>query len=437
MLFGLVFLLLCALGWAQEDELYKDGYLKPSELVQDFMNRDGNTDTLNNMSPDGIHFMIPVSDYFSSLKLMTQRTLRLGMLEICPDVNRSWRSSTYGNIGIRIYSLEQKKSWMIQVPDNAFVSDMVWSPDGKKIAFLAHLPQGTQVWTANAKSGKAQAFNKSFVMATLTGGGGFGRGTRPPSQMLQWTSSSSIITVLVPPGRGPEPKDNPVPSTPLIRHTRKKPASTSTYPFLLRTKHDKNLLEYYTTSQLAELTQGKKPRLIGEPAMYTSVSLSPDGQYILTEKMTRPFSFIVSYSSFPREQQVLDMTGQILSTLRKNPLREGSSGGRRGGGNADLPRDIFWRPDGKGLSLLQQEPRPEEKKDEEEEADEEEREPRTDRLMLLTPPFDLEKAQILVVSKQRFGSMSYSKNGRYAFTRLSGEDENCETGTHITAFDLD
>lgn len=290
LLFGLVFLLLCALGWAQEDELYKDGYLKPSELVQDFMNRDGNTDTLNNMSPDGIHFMIPVSDYFSSLKLMTQRTLRLGMLEICPDVNRSWRSSTYGNIGIKIYSLEQKKSWMIQVPDNAFVSDMVWSPDGKKIAFLAHLPQGTQVWTGDVKSGKAQAFNKSFVMATLTGGGGFGRGTRPPSQMLQWTSSGSIITVLVPPGRGPEPKDNPVPSTPLIRHTRKKPASTSTYPFLLRTKHDKNLLEYYTTSQLAELTQGKKPpqgRLLRRPRRWRKFRFAQG--YFLASGWERPF----------------------------------------------------------------------------------------------------------------------------------------------------
>ncbi len=434
---GLALLLLCALVWAQENDLYKEGYLKPPELVQDFMNRDGHTDALNNISPDGIHFMIPMSDYFSSLKLMTQRTLRLGMLEICPNVNRTWRLSTYGNRSIKIYSLEQKKSWMIQVPDNAFVSDMIWSPDGKKLAFLAHLPQGTQVWTADVKSGKTQALSKSFVMATLTGRGGFGRGTRPPSQMLQWTPSGSIITLLVPPGRGPEPKDNPVPTTPLIRHTRKKPATTSTYPFLLRTRHDKNLLEYYTTSQLAELTPGKKPRLIGEPAMYTSLSLSPDGEYILTEKMTRPFSYIVSYSNFPREQQVLDKTGQILATLRKNPLREGSSGSRGGRGNADLPRDVFWRPDGKGLSLLQQEPKPEAKKDEEEEQEEEEREPRMDRLMLLTPPFDLEKVQILVVSKQRFGSMSYSKNGLYAFTQLSGEDENCETGTHITAFDLE
>lgn len=167
LLFGLVFLLSCALGWAQEDELYKDGYLKPSELVQDFMNRDG-------------------------------------------------------NIGIKIYSLEQKKSWMIQVPDNAFVSDMVWSPDGKKIAFLAHLPQGTQVWTGDVKSGKAQAFNKSFVMATLTGGGGFGRGTRPPSQMLQWTSSGSIITVLVPPGRGPRTQRQSRPlNSPHTAHTEK------------------------------------------------------------------------------------------------------------------------------------------------------------------------------------------------------------------------
>ena len=436
-LFGLAILLLFAPIWAQEEKLYEESYLMPSELVQDFMNRDGHTDTLNNISPDGIHFMIPVSDYFSSLKLMTQRTLRLGMLEICPDVNRSWRLSTYGNKGIKIYSLEQKKSWMIQVPENSFVSDMIWSPDGKNIAFLAHLPQGTQVWTADVKSGKAQALDKSLVMATLTGGGGSGRGTRPPSQMLQWTPSDSIITLLVPPNRAPEPKDNPIPSAPLIRHTRKKPAPTSTYPFLLRTKHDKDLLEYHTTSQLAELTPGKKPRLIGEPAMYTSLSLSPDGQYIFAEKMTRPFSYIVSYSSFPREQQILDMTGQVLATLRKNPLREGSSGGRGGGGDADQPRDIFWRPDGKGLSLLMQEPREKGKEDEEEQEEEQDSAPRMDRLMLLTPPFDLEKAQILVLSKQRFGSMSYSKNGHYAFTQLSGEDENCETGTHIVAFDLE
>ena len=108
-LIGLVILLLFTPLWAQEDKLYEEGYLLPSELVQDFMNRDGHTNTLNNISPDGIHFMIPVSEYFSSLKLMTQRTLRLGMLEICPDVSRSWRLSTYGNTGIKIYSLEQRQ----------------------------------------------------------------------------------------------------------------------------------------------------------------------------------------------------------------------------------------------------------------------------------------------------------------------------------------
>ncbi len=42
-------------------------------------------------------------------------------LDICPDVNRSWRLSTYGNRGIKIYSLEQKKSWEIQVPENSFI----------------------------------------------------------------------------------------------------------------------------------------------------------------------------------------------------------------------------------------------------------------------------------------------------------------------------
>jgi dienelactone hydrolase len=423
---------------ADQEELYKEGYLFPPEFVQDVLNRSSHYDTLNALSPDKRHLMIPIDAEFSSLELMAQKTYRLAMLEFCPDVNREWRLSTSGTKGLKIFSLKQKKSWMVELPDNCFISDMTWSPDGKTIAFLAHLPQGSQVWTANVETGQAQPLCKAYVMATLSVRRRYRRGGSGASQMLQWTPEGSVITLLVPADRGPEPKKSDIPSSPLIRHTRKKAAPTSTYPFLLRTPHDKELFRYYTTSQMAELAPGKSPRLLGEPAMYMNIALSPDGKYVLAEKLTEPFSYIVSYRSFPQELQVMDLEGKILSTIRKVPLQESEA--RRDGRDptADLPRDVAWRPDGKGLSFLWREPKPEKDKDkEQEEADQErEREERKDRLMLLSSPFDMDQAQTLITSMKRFSRVSYQAEGRYVFAQLSGRGEDCKTGTDIAAFDL-
>ncbi len=420
---------------ADQENLYKEGYLLPSDLVQDILSRSSHFDTLDTLSPDKEHFMIPIDAEFSSLKLMIQKTYRLAMLEFCPDVNREWRLSTSGTKELKIFSLETKKSWMVDLPDDAFISDMTWSPDGKKIAFLAHLPKGTQVWTADVETGKAGPLCRAYVMATLGASSRYRRGGRA-SSMLQWTSDGSVITLLVPNNRGEEPKKNTIPSSPIIRHTREKAAPTPTYPFLLRTVHDKELFRYYTTSQLAELFPGKPPRLLGEPAMYMNISLSPDGKYILTEKLTEPFSYIVSYRSFPQELQVMDMEGKVLSTIRKTPLQEADA--RRDGRDpsADMPRDVAWRPDGKGLSFLWREPRPEKEKDKEEADREEEREERKDRLMLLTPPFDMGQAQTLITSQKRFSQVSYESEGRFVFARLRGRGEDCQTGTDIAAFDL-
>jgi WD40 repeat protein/dienelactone hydrolase len=411
-----------------QNSIYKESYLEPDGFIQDVLARDRHYDTLDNLSPDGTHFLIPIDGYFSNLGLMSQKTYRLGMLELCPQVNREWNLSTHGIKGLKIYSLEKKKSWMISIPDKIFISDMTWSPDGKKIAFLAHLDDGTEVWTADVETGESRSLSRAHVMATLSGVSSYSRRGRNASNMLQWTQDGSVVTLLVPPGRGPEPVKAGIPDTPIIRHTREKASQTPTYPFLLRTPYEKDLFEYHTISQLGVLAPGREIKMIGEPAMYENISISPDGLYILAERVTRPFSYIVSYRSFPRELVVMDMDGDILSTIRKIPLQEGMS--RNGGPEQDLPRDVSWRPDGKGLYFLWREKK-ENKEDESEEEEDGEENKRKDRLMTLTAPFDLENAEVLVESEEALSDVSFSADGHYAFAGRSKEGKQ-----EILAFDL-
>jgi dipeptidyl aminopeptidase/acylaminoacyl peptidase len=415
--------------WAKQRQ-YEESYLLPPEPVQDILKRDRHRDMLEAMSPDGDHFMIPIQPYFSTLELMAQKTCRLAMLEFCPDTNREWRLSTQGIKGLKIYSLSKRESWQVALPEDIFVSDMMWSPEGKKIAFLAHLKEGTQVWIADVLGGKAEPLSHAFVMATLAGRPQWRRRPSGSSRMLQWTPGGSVLALLVPEDRGPEPKKDSVPSTPIIRRTREKSTPTQTYPFLLRTPNDKELFRYYTTAQLALLSPGEPPRKIGEPAMYMSISLSPDGKYILAEKMVEPFSYIVGYNSFPRELQVMDLEGKVLSTIRKVPLKEAMRGDRDRQGEGDLPRDVAWRPDGKGLSFLWREKKKEEKP--EEDSDDSKQK---DRLMFLSPPFDMSQVKALVVSEERFSDVIYSSEGHFAFATLTKRDGR-KRQQEIVAYDL-
>jgi dipeptidyl aminopeptidase/acylaminoacyl peptidase len=406
-------------------------YIVAPEPVQDLFRRDKNITTLDALSPDGDHFVIPLFQELTDLKLMSQKTYRLANLELCPDVNREWRLSTYGNYGLKLYSLARNETSPVQLPPNAFVSHMQWSPDGRRIAFLAHLPSMTQVWVAEVDSGRAQAVSDAPVMATLAARPGGGAAETPgasATHMLQWLPDGSLLTLLVPAGRGPEPAASALPRGPLVRTTRDKPTPTSTEVFLLRTPHDQDLFRYYTTAQLAVVAPGRSPRPIGRPAMYMDFSLSPDGKYILRETLNEPFSYLVTFNSFGRRLEVMDLDGKVLGEIRRTPLQEAQS---RGGDRADddLPREVEWRPDGKGLSFLLKEEKP---KDDAADA-----RPRRDRLMLLAPPFDMTRAQSLASSEHAMSAVSYAKDGRYAFLTLTRRPpEGGKRREAIVAYDL-
>ena len=76
----MLILLLWPAAAVARQSMAQDRYALPPESVQELFRRDKNLPKLDRLSPDGDHFLIPLFQELTDLKLMSQRTLRLAML---------------------------------------------------------------------------------------------------------------------------------------------------------------------------------------------------------------------------------------------------------------------------------------------------------------------------------------------------------------------
>lgn len=112
-------------------------YITPPDAVRRILETDRNYATLDYLSPDGDHFLIPRINELSTMELMSRETYRLAELELRPQTNRLWHLDTYGIYDFSFYSLSERRFIDVDLPDGSFASDFTWSPDGSAVAFLA------------------------------------------------------------------------------------------------------------------------------------------------------------------------------------------------------------------------------------------------------------------------------------------------------------
>src|SRR5215831_10997211 len=349
-------------GWNPKEDLAKETYVKPPEIVERIVSAPRNSVAYTNPSPDHKYFLKTESEGLPSIDVFGKPHYRLGGVEIDGKANRARALTTRGSIGLTLLDPTNGASRTIETPKGAVVNGATWSPDGKSIGYIASFDARTDIYVADVATGKSTLITAKtpLLAARVTS--------------FDWTADGkSIVTVLLPDNRPAEPKRPPVETGPLVRTSEAgKVLQNRNYASLLRDQYEKDLLDYYTLGQLAVIdVKSKTVKKIGAPALITNVDASPDGKYFLVTLQTKPYSYLVPVANFGTVEQLWDANGKVLTEIAKAQLREGTGGsndstpfaggpgfGGRGGQSDTAKRNVQWNPTGAGLVYLEAEAGP-------------------------------------------------------------------------------
>lgn len=226
------------------------------------------------------------------------------------------------------------------LPEGAKINFVSWSPDAQHIAFSVRVPEEEDgppsllsLWVADVKTGQARKLigPPQVCLNTIF-------------RLYSWVDDKTIVVSTIPASHGSPPKKPLSPACPNIQSNEQKlVVQNRTYQDLLKDKHDEDLFDFYTTTQLVLVTLDGTVRHIGSPAIYTSVDASPDCNFLLVDSLHRPYSFNVPWGRFPKKIEVWRRNGEFVKEICDLPLAENisiaSNSTRKG------RRGVNWRPD--------------------------------------------------------------------------------------------
>lgn len=291
------------------------------------------------LSPDGEWLLVRHYQNHPTIADLAQPELRLAGLRINPRTNGPSRATAFVDLGlVPVQSGEARP--VEGLPADARITEMRWSPDGQRLAFLHTARDGIELWVLDLAAARCRRLTGPIVNDVL-------------GKAFDWHADSRTLLVkTVPADRGAPPRAPEVPEGPIVRSSEeggKAPART--YQDLLKSPYDEDLFEYYATAELTmvdALTGNAKP--LGIRGIVSDFDYSPDGKYLLVEAIHRPFSWLVPWYRFAHTVRLYDSKGQEVRTLADLPAAEQLPKGfmavpvgpRSFQWRADAPATLFW-----------------------------------------------------------------------------------------------
>lgn len=277
------------------------------------------------LSPDRQWMVFVERSSMPGIEVLARRMLRLAGMRIDPVANARFLLNF--DRGLSLRPVAGGDPVEIPLGKDVKISGMSWSHRSDWLMVTTLAEQGQQLWGVSVAD-PGHPVLLTDQLTTVMGG-------------LDWMPDGrGVLCLLVPEGRGAEPAAPAVPRGPNVQESYGNQSPIRTYQDLLASPEDEALFEHYATGQIALIGLDGQTQRIGKPAIYSSVQISPDGKWLLVSKIQRPFSYLLTYSGFPKTVEVWDLAGNCVKTVAEIPAAENIpiEGVPTG------PRGITWKP---------------------------------------------------------------------------------------------
>ncbi|MCZ6688970.1 MAG: prolyl oligopeptidase family serine peptidase, partial [Planctomycetota bacterium] len=320
------------MGAAVTTEQSKTGWRKPPREVLEVLHAPRLPAVWT--APTGEYLLLADPVLYPPLSEMAAPMHVLAGMKVDPTTNNT--HGRHGATSPRLVKVQGRAETPLELPKGIEVLGVRWTVDGQRFALTTRHADHLGLWVGSVKGDLKKIENVAVNQLLGTG--------------VRWMPDQQRLLVRRVPKRGPPPQPPAIPAGPEILEG-KGATARSTYEArnLLETAHDDALFSYYTTCELVVVDSANgavKP--LGEPAVYTTSSFSPDGKYLLVGRLVGPWSHAVAWWRFAREIEVWDENAKPVATIASLPLADevpthGVPLGSRGvSWRATAPHTLFW-----------------------------------------------------------------------------------------------
>ncbi|MBK8627474.1 MAG: S9 family peptidase [Saprospiraceae bacterium] len=247
---------------------------------------------------------------YKSIDELSSPEMKLAGIRVNPMTNAPGRTTYF--IDIKVLDIATSKEQDVQgLPSNGKFSNIVWSNDQSKIAFTNTVADGTELWYLDIKTLLCKKLSNATINAAV-------------GNVLLWNKDdeSILATTLLKERKPLIDSRLGTPTGPVISENEGQKAQNRTYQDLLKNAIDEQNFETLMTSEITKFELIGSQSLYKKAAMYVGINFSPDGNYLLTYELKKPFSYIVTYDRFPTDINLSDKNGKFIKTFHQYPLTE-------------------------------------------------------------------------------------------------------------------
>ncbi len=286
-------------------------------------------------SPPRTHMLLTDPIYYPALSELAEPMLKLAGIRVNPRNN--YYHGRHGGTSPRLLTIKDGKSVPLKIPAEAEVISTYWTSDGQRFALSVGFEDRIELWMGDI-SGQVEQV-PGIILNPLM------------DQPVKWFPDHENLLVRKIGDRDAAPDKPSIPNGPKILEDAGATAR-STYESrnLLETAYDDELFSYYTQCELVIYnTKKKKQQVVGPAATYMYAEVSPDGNYLLIERLKKPWSHEVAWWRFANNIEVWNLQGTLLKTVYEQPLANEVpihgviTGPRNVDWQPTAPHTLFWR----------------------------------------------------------------------------------------------